>query len=190
MKTKAIVLGLLLLVVPAAHATVSSVGFDLTTPNMASANPTGDINTATIFTLTDLGSTNNTSGFFVGLPPQDFGSVSFAPGIGKSLIIRSPAFGIFVSSTFTTIVNNSGFLNLLVSGMWTEGTFRTPTIVSPADLRIGLTQTPPTTGQISFSGTMSIMPTTVVPEPSTVWLFFSGIVGVILAGSRLRKVLD
>ena len=189
MKIKAIVFAIVLAAIPA-KATVSSIGFDLTDPNLATASPTGNINSATVFTLNDLGSTNNTSGFFVGLPPQDFGTVSFAPGIGKSLIIRSPAFGIFVSNAFTTIVNNSGFLNLLVAGNWTEGSFRTPTIVSPAEVRIGLTQTPPTTGQISFSGTMSIMPTTVVPEPSTVWLFFSGIVGVILAGSRLRKVLD
>ena len=183
------VIAFALVLAPAAHASVSSVGFDLTTPNMAAADPTGNINSATSFTLQNMGSTNNTSGFFDGLPPQDFGVVSFSPGVGGSLIIRSPAFGIFVSSAFTTVVNTSGFLNLLVDGSWTEGSFRTSTSSSPAEVRIGLTQTPPSDGQISFSGTMSTTPVSVVPEPSAAWLFCTGIIGIFMAGSRLKKMV-
>ena len=186
---KVLALGLVLAATPAAQATVSSVGFDLTTPNMAAADPTGNINSATLFTLQNMGSTNNTSGFFDGLPPQDFGVVAFSPGVGDSLIIRSPAFGIFVSSAFTTVVNTSGFLNLLINGTWTEGSFRTSTSSSPAEVRIGLTQTPPMDGQISFSGTMSTTPVSVVPEPSAAWLFVTGIIGVLVAGTRLKKMV-
>lgn len=188
MKIKAIALVLVFLVAPTVRASVSSIGFDLIAPNTASASPTGDINSATSFTLMNMGSTANVSGVFTGLPIQDFGVVSFSPGTGTSLIIRSPQFGFFISKSFTTIANFEGFLNLLVDGTFRSGTLDTGIKTAPAEVRLGLTQTPPVDGQISFSGTLSTAPVTVVPELPTALLFFSGI-GIILAGTRMRKVL-
>ena len=185
-----ITLALVLAAVPSAKASVSSIGFDLIPPLIATASPGGDINAATSFTFTDLGSTNNTSGIFAGLPQQDFCTVTFDTGAGTSLIIRSPEFGIFASTTITTVANFSGFLNLLIDGTYTPGSFEsTVTGTSDADLRLGLTQTPPMNGQISVSGTMSTTPAAVLPEPSTAVLFLSGL-GIVLAGSRLRKVVS
>ena len=183
----ALALGLVFAVAPAAKASVSSIGFDLISPNIASAFPTGDINSATSFTFNDMGSTNNTSGIFAGLPLQDFGVVTF--GTSMALIIRSPEFGLFVSNSLTTVANFAGFRNLLIDGLFTPGSFEsTDKSPSAAELRLGMTQTPPMNGQISVSGTMSTTPAAVLPEPSTAWLFFSGI-GVLLAGSRLKKMV-
>ena len=184
---KVLALGLVLAAAPVAKASVSSIGFDLIAPNIASAFPTGDINSASSFTFNDLGSTNNTSGIFAGLPLQDFGIVTF--GTGVDLIIRSPEFGLFVSNSVMTVANFAGFRNLLIDGTFTPGSFEsTDKSPSDAELRLGMTQTPPMDGQISVSGTMSTTPAAVLPEPSTAWLFFTGI-GVLLAGSRLKKMV-
>ena len=178
---------------PAASASVSSIAFE--TPNLtqADASPTGNINTATTFSLQDLGTTHNTSGVFAGLPIQDFGTVVFSPGSGSSLKISDAAFGIFKSASFTVEQNSAGFLNLLDTGVWIPGTFESGVTNCATGcasvMRISFTQTPPMEGQISFSGTMSItQPVSVVPEPPTALLLLSG-AGLMLAGSKLRKVL-
>ena len=178
---------------PAVEASVSSIAFE--TPNLtqADASPTGNINTATTFSLQDLGSTNNTSGVFAGLPIEDFGTVVFSPGKGASLVIKDAAFGTFKSVSFTVEQNSAGFLNLLDTGVWIPGTFASG-VTSCATgcasvMRINFNQTPPMQGQIAFSGTMSItQPVSVVPEPPTALLLLSG-AGLMLAGSKLRKVL-
>ena len=178
---------------PAARASVSSIAFR--TPNLtqADASPTGNINTATLFSLQDLATTNDTSGVFAGLPLQSFGNLDFKPGTGNSLTISDAAFGTFKSTNFMVTTNTPGFLNLLDQGEWTPGSFE-KTVKNcdggcDAEMRISFTQTPPNLGVISFSGTLDItQPVTVVPEPPTALLLLSGF-GMVLAGSRLRKVL-
>ena len=178
----------------AARASVSSIAFE--TPNLtqADAKPSGNINTATTFSLQDLTSTNNTAGVFAGLPIQDFGTVTFSPKSGMSLTIADGAVGTFKSTSFKVEENSAGFLNLLDQGVWTPGSFE-KTVKNcgggcDSEMRINFTQTPPMEGQISFSGTLDItQPVTVVPEPPTALLFIFGGVGVVLAGSKLRKVL-
>lgn len=166
-----------------------SIGFS--TPNLSEANasPTGDINTATMFTLVDFSSTNNTSGIFAHLPIQDFGTVSFTPANGTSLTIMNALFGMFTSDTFTTVTNTNGFLNLIAQGEWASGSFNAGICKSgcDAEMRISLTQTPPMHGQISDSETLSTS-FTQVPEIPTALMFLSGI-GLLLGGARLRKVL-
>ena len=177
---------------PAVQASVSSVAFQ--TPNLtqADASPSGNINTATTFSLQGLESTS-TSGVFLGLPEQSFGTVVFKPSVGTSLTISDTAFGTFSSTDSKIVQNSPGFLNILDTGLWTPGTFESGvkncSTGCAAALRINFTQTPPMEGQISFSGTMSItQPVSVVPEPSTAWLFLSGVSAVLL-GRKLRKVL-
>ena len=177
----------------AARASVSSVAFQ--TPNLtqADASPTGNINTATTFSLQDLQSTS-TSGVFAGLPTQDFGTVTFSRGLATSLTISDAAFGTFKSTSFTVEQNSAGFLNLLDEGEWTPGSFEkgVKNCASGCDseVRINFTQTPPMKGVISFSGTLDItQPIQVVPEPPTALLFLSGIGLAAFAVSKLKHNL-
>lgn len=174
----------------AAHASVTtgSIGFATPFLTTADASPTGDINTSNIFTLQNLVSTGNEAGIFTGLPLQSFGTVSFDTTITTSLHISSTEFGTFVSQNMTPISEIPGFFNLLVTGTWTPGTFNSHLTGGPfpANFRISFTQSPASTGEISFSGTMGTsIPT--VPEPGT-WLLFLTGVGMILAGAKLRNV--
>ena len=175
---------------PAARASVSSIAFE--TPNLtqADAKPSGNINTATTFSLQDLTSTNNTAGVFLGLPIQDFGTVVFKRGNPTSLTISDAVFGTFRSVSSKITQNSPGFLNILDEGEFTPGTFENGVkncgSGCDAELRISFTQTPPMEGQISFSGTMDItQPITVVPEPSSATLFVSGLAILLAWGLNL-----
>ena len=175
---------------PAAKASVSSIAFR--TPNLtqADASPTGNINTATMFSLQDLATTNDTSGVFAGLPLQSFGNLDFKPGVGNSLTISDVVFGTFKSVSFKVDTNTPGFLNLIDQGEWTPGSFEKGVKSCDggcdAEMRISFTQTPPNLGVISFSGTMDItQPITVVPEPSAAVLFVSGLAILLAWGLNL-----
>lgn len=189
MKTIAFVT-MLLLGAASAHASAitGSIGFATPLLTTADASPTGDINTSNIFTLQSLVSTGNEAGIFTGLPVQAFGTVTFDTMVTTSLHISSTAFGSFVSQNMTAISETPGFFNLLVAGTWTPGTFNSHLTGGPfpANFRISFTQSPASTGEISFSGTMgTLIP--VVPEPSTALLFLTGI-GMLLGGAKLRTL--
>lgn len=181
------VLNLLLFAVPAIHANVTrgSIGFATPLLAQADASPTGNINTSDAFSLESLATTDNASGVFMGLPIQSFGTVSFDTTIGNSLHIADGEFGSFASHSITVINNTPGFLNLLLQGMWTPGSFEGGSVPSPADFRISFTQSPVATGEISFSGTMSTA--AVLPEPSTGLLFLTG-AGLLLIGVSMKHV--
>lgn len=179
----------LLLVVPAAHAnlTTGSLGFATPLLTTADASPTGDINTSNIFTLQSLVSTGNEAGVFMGLPLQNFGTVSFDTTLGASLHISDTEFGSFRSLGITVISNTPGFLNILLQGLWTPGTFNSHFVGPfPANFRMSFTQSPATIGEISFSGTMGTA-FTQVPEPATWLLCLTGLV-FVLVGTGLRRL--
>ena len=187
MKTIGLAVVVLLVCAWPVGASVSgSVGFASPILSSADASPTGDINTSNLFNIKNLVTTGNDSGIFNGMPIQSFGSVSFDTHVGTSLHIFDTAFGSFQSQSIMTVTSFAGFLNLLLTGTWTAGTFN-PGISGPipANFRISFTQSPASTGEISFSGTMGVA--SVVPEPSTWLLFLSGI-GLVLVGSRLRQL--
>ena len=190
---KVLLAAVLFLTAASAHANATfsgSIGFATPALVEADASPTGNINTATAFTLQGFSTTENVTGVFSSLPIQDFGTVTFMPGVDTSLDFSDGPFGKFASTKITSLFNNNGFLNLLITGTWTAGTFETGLTGKsfPAAFRASLTQTPPTDGEISFSATMSAANVGVVPEPPTMLLFMSGI-GMILLGSRLRNLL-
>ena len=173
-----------------ARASVSgSIGFNTPLLSEANASPTGNINTSTMFTLEQLVTTTNEQGLFAGLPPQAFGTVTFQTPVGTSLKITDAEFGTFASSSISTLISTSGFLNLEAVGTWKGGTFNLGVCTGgcPADMRISFTQTPSGTGEISFSSTMSTLGTTTVPELPTFALFGTGLMAAIITATKLRR---
>ena len=185
-----VVLAVFFLASPVATwASVSgSIGFTTPLLSEANASPTGDINTSTMFTLEQLVSTTNEQGLFAGLPPQAFGTVTFTTTSGSSLDITDAQFGTFSSNSISTLISTSGFLNLEAHGIWKGGAFNVGVCTSgcPADMRISFTQTPSGTGEISFSSTMSTLGATTVPETSTLVLFGTGLMAMLIISTRLR----
>jgi hypothetical protein len=177
-------------VFPVAGPSVGSQGFvDLGTPTV----DTGNIDTATSFTIADLRTTNANVSYFAGFPAlQTFtpSPVTFTVGSGTSLSFSNPLFGSFASSSITEDASGPGFRTFLFLGKYTPGTFfsESPLIPNPADasFRIAFTQSPVGTGAISDSATLAIPP---VPEPSTIMLAVVGIAGglVVHQSNRQRR---
>lgn len=177
-------------VFPVAGPSAGSQGFiDLGTPTVN----TGNIDTATSFTIADLRTTNANVLYFAGFPSlQTFtpSPVTFTVGSGTSLSFSSPVFGSFASSSITEDASGPGFRTFTFVGSYSPGSFfaGNPLIPdpAPASFRIAFTQTPIGSGAISNSATLAIPP---VPEPSTMMLAVVGIAGglVVHQGNRQRR---
>jgi hypothetical protein len=173
---------------PAAHAgPVGTLGF---TDLVGGSTDTGDLNTATTFTIGLLASNGTNSGIFAGLPTQFIGATgpfSTATGSNTTLTFSSSGFGTFTSSTATSFNPAAGALNLLFDGTWTpDSSGLAPPGAYAAGFTFMATQSPPHTGQsIQDSGTFSIPAASLVPEPATFGLFALGAVG--LAGYQTLR---
>jgi hypothetical protein len=158
---------------------VGTLGFaDIGTPT---AN-TGDINTATSFTIGNLISTTAETGIFAGPPPmlsQDFGSVTFSTGTPASFSLSNSVFGTFTSTSITEAVNSPGLVGFYILGTYTAGSVDPGSGTNPASFTLSFTQTPASTGSISDSGSFSVPPASPpgVPEPATLVLGLTSIVG-------------
>lgn len=141
-------------------ATAGSQGFG--TIGRTTAD-TGNINTATAFTLNNVRSTASKTGYFVGLPNfSTAGTWSFTTTVGSSLTFSNPAFGTFQSSTITeesNTVSPSQQRTFYVLGTLTGGTLG-PVTPSPAPASITVSFTQSSTA-ISSSATLTIPPTNV-----------------------------
>jgi len=141
---------------------------------------TGDINTATAFTVGNLVTNTSNSGIFAGMPLQQFGSISFVLDVPimPKIVFGNPFFGNFTSTSVTETVSDPalGFATLVAVGLYSPGSYAAGmgVIGGPVDaaLRIGFTQTPAHTGAISASGTLAL-----VPEPSSIVMGFTGFIG-------------
>ena len=169
---------------PARASVSGSIGFDAEFV-LANGSPTGNITTASMFTLENLNTTLNENGVFASLPLQAFAAITFQPGLGSSLHMSTPLFGDFQATSITKATSMPGFLDLFALGFWTAGTGEKISGTFPAEVRLEFTQSPAGTGEISSSGTMAI---TTVPELPSALLFLTG-VGLLMAGTRLHKLL-
>ncbi len=148
-----------------------------------------DINASTIFTLGDLRSSASQTGAFVGLPSQDFGSISFDTGTPTSLSFGNAVFGTFTSTSITRIVNIPGSATFYILGTYVSGTYAPGATGDSSSFTLGFTQTPSHTGSISDSATFADPPAAPpdVPEPATLGLFGSAFVALGFIRRR-RKV--
>lgn len=126
---------------------------------------TGNLATATSFTLNNVfstGATGSPGTYFNGLPTQSFGSFSFDTTVGTSLSFSTAAFGSFTSTVITETSNVPGFRTFQILGTLTGGTYGGVTTPDPAPsiITMGFTQSPPGTGVISNSFTISMPPPT------------------------------
>ena len=166
-----------------ANAINGTQGFaDLGSP---SAN-TGDVNTATVFTIGELVTSASQSGAFVGLLPQDFGAVTFDTSVPTSLSFGNAIFGTFTSTSITKISNAAGTPSFFILGTYVSGTYAPGATADSSSFTIGFTQTPAHTGSISDSASFADPPAPPgVPEPATLCLFGSALIG--LGFIRRRK---
>jgi len=184
---RAMALALVLVASPAAFA--GPIGTQGLADMGAPSTNTGDINTATTFTIGDLVSTASQSGIFVGMPTQDFGSVgpfAITNGPTATLTFGDAVFGTFTSSSEIIATDTGGLLSLYFDGLWTPGTYG-GVAGGPfaASVTFSATQTPAHTGAISDSATFAVPPAGFVPEPSAIMLLTVG--GTGLFGFRLMR---
>lgn len=158
---------------------------------LADGSPTGDINTATMFDITDLVSNTAGTGDFTGMPPQFFGPVTLNLLSPTSLVISSPVFGTFQS---TAILNEGANANgtahsYVALGNYTPGTFVGPQPGGPfaSELAFAFSQVTPGASSIGFVGTFTTPTTRTVPEPATSSLLGIGFAALAVVAYRRRK---
>ena len=156
---------------------------------LADGSPTGNINTATTFTVAELTSAGGQLGIFLGLPRQIFNPFTFNPGIPTSFDFGNGVFGHFASTSITETVNVAGAVAFDVTGEWTPGSFFHAGLKPFGTLfTISFTQTPAHTGIISNSATLSVPVTTIIPEPSSIVLVLTGLAAAVgIYGLRRRR---
>ena len=163
------------------------VGFVALSRSEANGSISGNINTATTFTLVNWVSTFD-DGVFAGMSSQSFGSVSFNTTIPTSLTFGNSVFGTFKSTSITVTANTPGILGIFVLGEWTPGTQGGVT-GGPfmARLDLSFTQTPFFNGGISASATLATPPR-LIPEPPGIVLGLTGLAaGVLVYLNRRRR---
>jgi hypothetical protein len=161
---------------------VSTQGMGEVSAPEADGSTTGDINTATSFTLGNLQSTTSQTGFFTGMAStQNFLDLNFTTTNGTSLSFGNDYFGHFASSSISVVTNVKGYVDISISGYYTAGTF--PGSHSGlANLNLSFTQVSPA-GSISDSGTLSV-----VPEPASLTMGLTSIaVCGLICGLRRRR---
>jgi hypothetical protein len=135
---------------------------------------TNDINDASSFTLGALVSTAESHGFFVGMPMQFFGPVTFSVADPGSLQFGSTEFGSFASTKISQLSNDPlvGSRSLLVEGMFTRGTFGGPLFPMPlvTNFTLSLNQNAGAGTSISVNATLDFADIQPVPEPSALAL--------------------
>ena len=182
--TKLICVAALLVVGGISSASAGLIGTQGFGGNGAPTVNTGDIDTATIFTIGNFATNNSQSGIFLTMPNYNLGAITFNQNVGTSFTFTNAAFGSFTSSSITVSASGPGFTNFDILGQFTQGT--SPSGNGPAELALSFTQTPAGLGgAISDSGTLAVF-SAAVPEPSTFALLGLGAIGLALSAARRR----
>jgi len=178
--TKFSLAAILAVLATAAQAQVGSVGFS--NPGPTTAFPSGDINTATSYTIGAFQNDADGTGAFAGLPSSSFGSITFSPSSPFSVNFSDSVFGSFQSTSIQLASESPGTITYDVFGTYNSGNFDGGTIVGdPASLTINFVQNPADTGVIVADGVFSVPP---VPEPGTLALLGLGVSAVCV---QLRR---
>ena len=88
----------------AGTSTGSQAFVDIGSPNLDS----GNISSATAFTIGNRNSTGVSAGYFTGVPTQLYGPVPFSPTVGLSLSFGNAGFENFLSTPITEQTNVTG----------------------------------------------------------------------------------
>jgi hypothetical protein len=157
---------------------------------VTTVGPVNDISTATTFTMGNLRTTANSSGFFatpVPLPQQNFGPVTFTVGDPLSLQFGNATFGNFASTKITPLRNDS-IRSFLFEGNYQQGTFGTPFTPNPsvALFTIEFTQTGGAGNFVSTSATLEFTAQP-VPEPTTISLLAVAAGTMVMMRARRRS---
>jgi hypothetical protein len=172
-------------------APIGSQAFaDIGSPT-AGGSTTGNINTATTFSIGNMISTASQTGIFAGMPTQTFGAIPFSLASPTSLAFGNAVFGSFASTSITEATNIPGSIAIYVLGNWTPGTQGGQT-GGPfsSSLTITFNQTPVGNGSISDSSTFSVPPAPMpgVPEPSSIVMGLTSlVVGGVAYSYRRRR---
>jgi len=178
-------LGLIFAGMVQANVVNGTQGFIDLGPTACDGSPTNNINTCTTFMMPNVFSTNSQTGNFAGMPVQFIGAVPFSLAIPTSFNFADPVFGTFNSTKISIAADTPGVLALYILGNYVSGSYA-PGASEPASFTLSLTQTPPGAGgAISASGTFSDPPVGQAPEPATMALIGSAVLGFGI--HRLRK---
>jgi hypothetical protein len=193
MNIKALLMGVALVSATALSANAEVAGTQGFIDGGSPTTNTGNINTATLFTIGDLLTSSANTGVFAHLPRfLDFGAVSFNTTSGSSLTFSNASFGSFTSTAIDVAATAPGTETFYVLGNWNPETSGLATAGSyAASFTIGFTQTPASTGTISDSATFSIppAPAPAVPEISTWAMMLAGFGALGFAGYRRRNTI-
>jgi hypothetical protein len=153
---------------------------------------TGDVTTATFFTFSSAGSTLNQTGIFVGMPIQAGGPLSVDVSSPTGLNFSTSVFGAFNSTSISTISQGSNQADFRVDGMWTPGTFSGFSGLTGgpfmADILLSFMQAGGPDTAISLSGTLTVTEPSAVPEPSSIVMVLTGLIGgVVMFGLRRSR---
>jgi len=156
----------------------------------ASALPTADVNTATIFTVGNLLSTEDSHGFFKDLPEQSFSPITFSVTDPLSLRFGNAEFGSFASSSIAQLSNDPdvGSRSFRVQGWFTKGAFGGTLTPNPAltDFTISFNQNAGTGASISVNATLDFASIQPVPEPTTFALLAMATATAVIVHTRRR----
>jgi hypothetical protein len=149
----------------------------------ADGSSTGSIFGATTLTVGDLFLDNGQNGF-AGFVSELFGPVTFSPSVGTSLAFSSGVFGSFASSSIMLETSGPTSLTYYVLGTYVGNGPYAP-LSGAASFSITFTQDTPG-ASIGDSGSFSVPPAPLVPEPSSVVMGFTSIIAWGLV-YRLRR---
>ncbi|WP_158633604.1 PEP-CTERM sorting domain-containing protein [Tautonia sociabilis] len=147
---------------------------------------TGNINTATTFTMSILLTTGSQTGDFATYvtSPENLGAATLDVNNPATFTFGNAAFGTFVGTAITRLMSSDQNESFNIKGNFTPGTlFPVGSEAYAAEFNITFSQVGGPNTAITAAGTLI----TAVPEPASVALVLCGGAGLALAGLRRSR---